>query len=317
MFGIPQQTVIVATLWMTGTLISFMALAIGGRELSAHLGTIQILFFRSLVGLCAINALLIKRDRRLVLTQNFGLHLVRNLAHFGGQFGWFYGLAYISLAEVFAIEFTLPIWTAILARVLLKEPLTKPRLMAIGFGIAGMLIILRPGLGVIDPAAWAVLAGAVCYALSHTLTRKLALRDSPLTILFYMTVIQLPLGLLPSLSHWTIPSYTLLPWLAIVGLAALSAHYCMAKALALVDATVVVPMDFLRLPLIALVGFMFYGEPLDQFVLTGATLMLIGNVINIRAEQHRKSAPAIQNPVGETKTAPQYSFDSESTADSS
>ena len=106
-----------------------------------------------------------------------------------------------------------------------------------------------------------------------------------------MTVIQLPLGLLPSLNHWTTPAYNLLPWLAIVGVSALSAHYCMARALALVDATVVVPMDFLRLPLIALVGFMFYGEPLDQFVLTGASLMLIGNVINIRAEQRLKISP--------------------------
>jgi drug/metabolite transporter (DMT)-like permease len=272
---------------MTGTLVSFMAMAIGGRELSAELNTFQILFFRSLVGLVAIGALLGRNGWRQLQTGSFLLHAARNTAHFGGQFGWFYGLAALPLAEVFAIEFTVPVWTAVLATLLLGERLSRPRVMAIALGIAGMLIILRPGGAVFQPAALAVLAGAVGYALSHTLTRKLAQIDPPMVIIFYMTAIQLPLGLVPSLAGWVTPSRAMCPWLLAVGLSALTAHYCMARALKLADATVVVPMDFMRLPLIALVGLTLYGERPDVLVLAGAVVMLAGNLVNIRAEQVR------------------------------
>lgn len=281
--------IIGAALWMTGTLVSFMAMAIGGRELSAELGTFQILFFRSLIGLIAIGILLLKTGWRQLLTGNFLLHAARNIAHFGGQFGWFYGLASISLAEVFAIEFTVPVWTAILATMLLGERLSRPRVIAIALGIAGTLMILRPGSAVFHPAALAVLGGAVGYALSHTLTRKLAQIDPPLVIIFYMTAIQLPLGLLPSLGSWVTPSLPMWPWLLAVGLSALTAHYCMARALKLADATVVVPMDFMRLPLIALVGMAFYGEHPDIMVLAGAAVMLAGNLLNVRAEQMKST----------------------------
>ncbi len=278
------HNVIIATLWMAGTLFSFMAMAIGGRELSGHLSTFQILFFRSLVGLGIISILLLFSGIKQLLTRHFIWHLIRNIAHFGGQFGWFYGIATISLAKVFAIEFTLPIWTAILAAVILKERLTGPRITAVLFGITGMLVILRPGMGVMNTASLAVLAGAVCYGLSHTLTKKIAAHDTPVTILFYMTLIQLPIGFGFSLYNWVTPGMALWPWLLLVGITALTGHYCMAKALAIAPATVVVPMDFLRLPLIALVGYLFYNESLDLFVLIGAFIMLFGNLVNIRAE---------------------------------
>ena len=281
----PRHPIVRATLWMTGTLISFMAMAIGGRELSAELNTFQILFFRSLIGLVVIGLLLRPTGWRRLQTGCFRLHAARNIAHFGGQFGWFYGLATLSLAEVFAIEFTVPVWTAILATLLLGERLSRPRVTAIALGIAGMLIILRPGGAVFQPAALAVLGGALGYALSHTLTRKLAQIDPPLTIIFYMTAIQLPLGLVPSLAGWVTPSPMMWPWLLTVGLSALTAHYYMARALKLADATVVVPMDFMRLPLIAMVGLTVYGEQPDVLVLVGAVVMLAGNLINIRAEQ--------------------------------
>ncbi|MCF6248433.1 MAG: DMT family transporter [Desulfobacula sp.] len=283
------NAVIIATLWMMGTLFSFMAMAIGGRELSGGLSTFQILFFRSFIGLFIVVILLLSTGKTQVFTKHIGWHMARNIAHFGGQFGWFYGIAYISLAKVFAIEFTLPIWTAILAAIILKEQLTGPRIIAIIFGIMGMLIILRPGMGVMNIASVAVLAGAVCYGLSHTLTKKIAGFDSPITILFYMTLIQLPIGFCLSLSNWIFPTTAMFPWILIVGITALSGHYCMAKAFAIAPATVVVPMDFLRLPLIALLGFFFYDEDLDLFVLIGAIVMLTGNFINIRAEHQKQN----------------------------
>lgn len=281
------HSIIIATLWMGGTLFSFMAMAIGGRELSSELTTFQILFFRSAIGVLIIGGIILVTGKNRVQTRHIRLHFMRNIAHFIGQFGWFYGIAYISLAKVFAIEFTLPVWTALLAAVILKEKLTPPRIIAVIFGLIGMLVILRPGLGIMNFASLAVLAGAVCYGLSHTLTKKITQYDSPLTILFFMTLIQLPIGFCFSIQHWAFPSIDLWPWLLIVGATALSGHYCMARALTIAQATVVVPMDFLRLPLIAVVGFFFYNEQIDAWVLIGACVMLAGNLINIRAEQKK------------------------------
>ncbi len=264
-----------------------MTMAIAGRELSDELNTFQILFFRSVIGLFVIACLLQRNGWQQVRTPAISKHLFRNLAHYGGQFGWFYGLAFIPLAQVFAIEFTVPVWTALLAVFFLGEKLTVPRMIAIGLGIVGMLIILRPGLEVMNPAALAVLGGAICYAISHIKTKQLAHIDTPLCILFYMTVIQLPLGLIPALYDWKTPSLDAWPWILLVGLTAMSAHYCLTRAMKLIDATVVVSMDFLRLPLIAAVGFLFYGEPLEWAVLIGALVMLIGNYISNRAEKRK------------------------------
>jgi drug/metabolite transporter (DMT)-like permease len=278
-----------AALWMSGALFSFIAMAVGAREVSAGLGTFEILFFRSLIGLAALAVVLTHSGWHQVSTKKFSLHLARNLSHFGGQFGWFYGIAFIPLAEVFAIEFTVPVWTAILAALLLGEGITRVRSLSIALGIAGVLLIVRPGASVVQPAAFAVLAGAVAFGLAHTLTRKLTRTDTPLVILFYMALIQLPFGLIPALWNWVTPSTAMWPWLVVVGLTALTAHYCMSRALSLAEASVVVPMDFLRLPLIALVGASFYGEQLQWYLVAGAALILVGNLIGIRAERCRKA----------------------------
>ena len=272
---------------MSGTLVSFMGMAIGGRQLAGQLTTFQILFFRSLIGLFIISFLLWRSNWQQVFTKNFKTHALRNIAHFGGQFGWFYGIAFIPLAEVFALEFTVPVWTALLATLLLGERITRERSTAVVFGVLGVIIILRPGVAVVNPASLAVLGGAFGYALSHTLTRRLAQVDTPLTILFYMTLVQLPLGLVTSIPDWNMPSTALWPWIIVVGVTALSGHYCMARALAIADAIFVVPLDFLRLPLIAGIGALIYQEPLDWLVLVGGGVMFAGNLINIRAENRK------------------------------
>jgi drug/metabolite transporter (DMT)-like permease len=176
---------VIAAFWMSGTLVSFMAMAIGGRELSVQLSTFQILFFRSVIGFLVVCFFLGCSNWWQIFSKQLRVHVLRNISHFGGQFGWFYGIAFIPLAEVFALEFTVPVWTAVLAAVLLREQITRARVAAIIFGVLGVFLILRPGLAVISLASMAVLGSAFCYALSHTLTRRLALVDTPLTILFY------------------------------------------------------------------------------------------------------------------------------------
>lgn len=283
---------------MLGTLLSFSAMAIVARELSADFGTFQILAIRSAIGLLVILLVLGRVGWQQLSLVDFKTHLVRNLAHYLGQFGWFYAIAFIPLAAVFAIEFTVPLWTLLFAALLLKEPVTPHRVIAIVMGIGGVLIMLRPGMEAIQVAALAMLGGALAYGLSHTLTKKLAAQNSPLCILFFMMAIQLPLGFIPAAFDWVAPRPQHWPWFVIVGCTGLSAHYCMVRALALADASVVVPMDLIRLPLIAIVGFILYEERVDLFLVMGAGLILSGNLINILWERTKPLVNKVEHKYG-------------------
>jgi drug/metabolite transporter (DMT)-like permease len=284
----PLSPTLKAAVWMSGALFSFVALALAGRELGSGMGVAQIQVFRSAVGVVVVGAVAWRAGWRTVSPRSFGVHLVRNVVHFAGQLGWFYGLTVIPFAQVFSIEFTAPIWTAIFAVLILGERMTRPRLLAIALGLAGVLVILRPGLGIVSPAALAVLGGAVCFGLSHTLVKRLTRDNTALGILFSMTVLQLPMGFVLALPDWTWPATPVAwMWTLTVGLTALSAHFCIAKAMAHADATVVVPMDFLRLPLVTAVGLLAYGETVDLWLLAGAGLILAGILQNLHAERRR------------------------------
>jgi len=281
---------------MCGALLCFTAMAIAGRELSGELTTFEILFFRSFVGLAVLAILLQRWGWPQVRTRKLTAHLLRNLAHFAGQYGWFYGIALIPLTEVFAIEFTVPIWTAILATVFLHEQVSRLRVVAVALGFLGILVILRPGLAAVSAPAIAVLAGAMCYAVSHVFTKRLSGTETPLSILFYMTSIQLPLGLVLALPRWVWPSPALWPWVGVVALSALSAHYCLTRAFQLAEATIVMPMDFLRLPLIAIVGFVLYDEPMNIWVLVGALFVFAGTWLNLMSASSARATRKAELP---------------------
>ena len=253
-----------------------------GRELSSEFNTFQTLFWRSLAGGIAILPMLFYQGWGHVRTPRPAAQIIRNLFNFAGQYGWFYAIGVISLAEVFALEFTTPIWTALLAFLFLKERLTAPRIAAIALGFAGILVITRPGSEAIHPASLAVLGAAMAYAISYIMVKSLTATDSPLTILVYMTLVHLPIAFVFSLDGWVWPSSGAWPWIVLVGLTGLSAHYCMARAFQKADAMLVVPLDFMRLPLIAVVGFLVYDEALNPWVLGGAALVFAANFLNIR-----------------------------------
>lgn len=276
-----------AAIWMLGALISFCLIAIGVRELDGALPVFQILFSRSVIGLVYISLILLSsrsksRQSPIITTDRIGLHSVRNLFHFAGQYGWFVGLGILPLAEVFALEFTVPVWTAIFATLFLHEQVTARKVAAIVLGLVGVLVIVRPGYEIIDSASLIVLGAALCYAVSHTATKSLTSTEDPISILFYMCAIQLPIGLVLCLPVWITPAGVQWFWLLAIALTALSAHYCMAKAMQTAQVTTVVILDFLRLPLIAVVGVLFYAEAFEPVLLVGGALMLFGNLVNVR-----------------------------------
>ena len=290
----PAQTSIYrAALWMMGWLAAISVMTVSGRELSAELNTFQIMFVRSVVSLALTIAMWQLVGRPSLRTRRLPLHLFRNVVHFGAQAFWFLGIALLPIAQVISIEFTAPMWTALLAAMFLGERLTRWRVLAIALGFGGILLIVRPGLGSVDPATLVVLAAAIGFGVTLTITKDLSRTDSALTIIFIMHLTQLPLGLIPSLADWTTPSPALWPWVLAVGIGGFFSHYCVARALAGADATVVTPLDFLRLPLMALVGWWLYQEGVDAFLAAGAALIVLGNFMHLRNERasERLAAP--------------------------
>jgi drug/metabolite transporter (DMT)-like permease len=282
-----------AALWMMGAVVSFVAMAVAGRSLLVGMNTFELMLYRSLVGF-AIVSVLVARSRAgfaQVRTAHLGLHLRRNLFHYAGQNLWFFAIGVVPLAQVVALEFTSPIWVALLAPLLLGEALTRVRLLAAVLGFAGVLVVAQPGRAPLDPGHFAALASAVGFALNTIFTRQIMRFDRVLCVLFWMTLLQGTASLVLSLPGGVpLPTADNLVWIVLVGVTGLSAHFALTSALGHAPASIVAPMEFVRLPLIAIVGAVLYGEPLAASVFVGAGLIVLGNLINLRAETRRLRA---------------------------
>jgi drug/metabolite transporter (DMT)-like permease len=175
--------------------------------------------------------------------------------------------------------------------------MTASRIAAVVLGLIGVLIIGRPGLATFQPAALLVLLAALGFANTLIVTKKLTRTDTTFAIIFWMNLIQLPLALI--LSNPLFVTKLALADVAAaltVGISGLASHYCLASAFRWGDASVVVPLDFLRIPLIAVVGWWLYGERLDVFVFTGAALIITGILWNLRSEAARAVRPIELKP---------------------
>lgn len=274
-------------LWMGGAVLSFAAMAVAVRELQRRLGPFEILFLRSVVMLLIVAAMLPRAGTVALRTRWIGTHVSRNLLHFAGQYFWVYSIGALTLATVFAIEFTMPVWVALLAAAFLGERLRAHRLVQLACGLAGVLIILRPGAGAFHPAALVMILGSFCYAGTIIFTKRLSATDTPLTVLFWMSIVQTPIALAAALPQWIAPTAADLPWIVAIGVGSYTAHYCMTRSMQLVDATVAVPIDFIRLPLIAVIGAVYYAEPFDPLVIAGAAVIFAGTYYSLYRETRR------------------------------
>jgi drug/metabolite transporter (DMT)-like permease len=283
----PRQNLWRAAAWMAGWLLALATMAIAGRELSHEVSTFQTMFFRSVISLALTAVLWMSLGRPRLTTHRFWAHASRNVVHYGAQFCWFVAIALLPLAQVISIEFTAPAWTALFAAMFLRERLTVTRVLAIVLGIVGVIVILRPGLEAISIGTLIALVAAIGFGVVLSLTKTLSRTEPTLTILFHMHVMQLVIGTGPAMWYWVPPTAAVVPWAVAVGVAGFASHYCLSKAMTHADATVVTPLDFLRLPIMIVVGYLLYQESLDMFVFFGASLILTGNFINMHKESRK------------------------------
>ena len=270
-----------AIFWMLGSIASFCLMAVAARELDGRIDKFELLAIRSTVVIIFLVIIMnvIKRPT-LMYTKRMNTHLLRNFFHFIGQFSWLVGIGLLPLAQVFTIEFTVPLWVLIMASLFLGEAITKRKVLAVVLGLAGVVVILKPGMQMLNTGAIVMLIAALCFAVTFIVSKSLLTTEHPLTVVFYMTLIQLPLSALMAGADWTMPQPWMWPWVMVVALTGLSAHYCLAKSFQLADVSVVISVDFLRLPIIAIIGMLIYDEPLEVTVIFGGVLMLLANLVN-------------------------------------
>ena len=281
-----------ASVWMIGAMFSFSLMAVSGRELATNLNTFEIMLFRSIIGFLIVLAIgYFAKTLAEIKWDRLGLHLFRNLAHFLGQNLWFLAVASIPFSQLFALEFSTPVWVALLAPLFLGEVLTRQRVLAVILGFAGVLIVARPDINQFDFAVVAAIACAICFAGSMMATKSLTSDQSITCILFWLTLMQLAMGLVATVFTGTItfPEGINIFWIVIVGIGGLTAHFCITNALALAPAIVVIPLDFMRLPLISVIGFLAYGEAFELPILVGAGVIFIAILLNLKAEKQRQS----------------------------
>lgn len=282
-----------AALWMLGWLTAMLTMAVAGREAVSQLGAFQVMELRAMIGMLLLYPLIrINGGLAAMKTAHPWRHIWRNTVHYGAQFGWLVAITMIPLAQVVSIEFTMPIWTAILAVFILGEKMNTWKVIAVLLGLIGVWIIVRPSTDGVDPGQAISLAAAVGFSISVIFVKALTRTESVVRIIFWMLLIQGAIGLIPAILVWQpIPTH-LWGWILLVSICGTFSHYCMARAMTFADATIVIPMDFLRVPLTALLGWMIYSEAIDIYTALGAALILSGNMLNLR-----KSAPQAQKQI--------------------
>lgn len=272
-----------AAAWMMASITLLLLMAVSGRAITREVDVFQVMEMRSIIAFFMLLPLVYREGGfRAMRTSILPSHIGRNVAHYIGQFAWLMGLTLIPMAQVIAIEFTAPIWAALMAAAFLGEKLTWRKGVAILFGLGGVLLIVRPGAAPLNPGHLIVLGAAFVFAISFIATKILTLSDSPTKIIFWMLIIQSVVGFIPALEVWVWPSAAIWPWIFLIAFSGTFAHFCMAKALTHAEATVVMPMDYLRVPLSALLGYLLYAEAIDGLTAIGAGLILAGNLFNLR-----------------------------------
>ena len=290
-----SSPILPVVLWMCGTLFSFSVMAVSVRQLSYKLALMEILTIRNLSGVIILSCMALLRPslRRQIRTERLSLHALRNGVHFLATYLWALSLTLLPMATVFALEFTAPAWVSIMAVVLLGERLTIARIAAVVLGFVGVMVIIQPGVETFQISTLVILSAALCFSISIVTQKMLTKSDTTYAILFIMNGVQLPLALIGVFfagSFWFFLKLDMSDLFPVMGVcfAGLMGHMCLTNAFRAGDAIVVVPLDFLRIPLIAFVGYFLYGERLDPLVFVGSGFIVSGILWNIIAEKRHQ-----------------------------
>lgn len=282
-------------LWMIGGGAGVTALISTVRFFAGEYSPFELLFFRNVIGLAIMLPWVFKMARggaRALVSRIPILQATRTAFSYVAMLSWFFAVMLIPLSDAVALHFTLPLFTTIGAALILKERLDLQRMAAMGVAFLGVLIILRPGMQAFSPAALLVLLSAAAYGATNLTLRALADHDPPNLTVLYGVVLMAPFSLVPALFDWRTPALEDVPLLIVLGIAGVVTQLCLTRAFKAAEASVVIPYDFLRLPMSAAAAYVLFAESLDAYTWAGALVIFGATTYIVRREAKTRAKPA-------------------------
>lgn len=263
---------------------SWAAMIVLVRALSAQYTSFEILFLRTLVGLAILAPLFRNTGLSGLRTKRMPLHLLRGLFAYFGMLGLFVGIGEIPMADVVALSFTQPIFIVVTASLFFAERFTKIRGLATAGGFLGVLVIVRPGMQEIGFGTAIVLASAISYAASNICIKKLMATETSQATTAWVNIVMCPLAAVPAAFFWVPPEMSDIPLLVGVGVTGTMGVWFVSRAYAHAEIGAVVPLDFLRLPMVAVAGWLLFDETTDRWTVIGALMIFVSAYVLARAE---------------------------------
>ena len=260
--------------WMVVAGLLFVAVTVLVRHLGSDMPATEAAFIRYGFGLILVLPVMFKTRFRQIPIAQYGRYAARGIFHAIAVMLWFFAMARIPIAEVTAIGYTTPIFTAVGAILIFREKIRMRRLTAIVVGFIGTLIILRPGFQVISIGSLAQLLAAPCFAISFLFAKKLTQTEQSGDILVMLTIF-CTLALMPAaLMEWRTPQLNELIWLFLVAIFATAGHYALTRAFSCAPLTVTQPFSFLQLVWAVIFGYWLFNETPDIWVLVGGGVII-------------------------------------------
>jgi drug/metabolite transporter (DMT)-like permease len=282
-----------ACLLMTVGTVMFAAMHTAIRYTTQRVPPVEAAFFRNLFGLVVILPLLVRHGLGLFHTERLGLHVLRALLNVFSMLAFFCGLALTPLARATALSFTAPLFTALLSALFLGEVFRWRRWTAIICGFLGALVILRPGFQVLDTGALLVIGSSVLWSMALVDIKVLGRTESSLTITAYVTVLMIPMTLLPALFVWETPPLEMWVWLLFIGVIGTLGQIIVTDAVKLADMTVLMPFDFLKLVWATLFGIVIFAEVPDVYTWIGAAIVFSSSLYIVWREAKLRRAKSL------------------------
>jgi len=272
---------------MLGSTLLFAAMHASIRHLSADLHPFEMAFFRNVFGLLFVVPWIVRYGLVLLRTERIGLHLVRTAFNLMAMLSFFYALSITPLSEVTALGFTAPIFTTVLAVLVLREVVGPRRWAAIAIGFVGTLIILRPGFHEVGAGQLLTLFSSLAWACALMAIKTLSRTESSVTIIAYMGLLMIPASLVPAVFVWQWPVGAQWWWLVAIGLLGGAGQLCMTEALKQADTSVVMPIDFCKLIWVAVIAYLAFGEIPGLYTWLGGAVIFSSTMYIAYREQSR------------------------------
>ncbi|MBL0318295.1 MAG: DMT family transporter [Alphaproteobacteria bacterium] len=282
-----------AIVWSVSSSFWFALMAVFIQHSSNLMNPMVMVFGRNVCSLLFLMPFIHGNFKKLIFTKRLHFHFARSSIGAVGMMLWFYSLTIMPVNNAIALSFTAPLFTTILAVIFLSEKVGYHRMIALVIGFLGALIILRPGTSAFHVQSLIVLVTTCFWALASVFMKMLSRTEKPITIVFYFTLIMIPVSFPFAYMHWETLTLTDMLVLLAIGVSSSLGQLSLTTAISKTDTSFVVQFDFFRLIFASIFAYIAFHQTLDQPVLIGAVIITVSTIYIARREaklSHRKKA---------------------------